>query len=125
MVRWGLEAYGQRIHDNWWMTETGGQLIANFPSLPLKPGSMGKAIPGVEVAILDDQGHEVPRGEMGNLCIKAGWPAMMRQVWKNEEKYKEYFAFPGWYISGDSATMDEDGYIWFQGRVDDVISDGW
>lgn len=121
VVRWGLEAYGQRIHDNWWMTETGGQLIANFPSLPLKPGSMGKAIPGVEVAILDDKGQEVPRGEMGNLCIKAGWPAMMRQVWKNEEKYKEYFAFPGWYISGDSASMDEDGYIWFQGRVDDVI----
>lgn len=121
VVRWGLKAYGQRIHDNWWMTETGGQLIANFPSMPLKPGSMGKAIPGVEVAILDDKGNEVPRGEMGNLCIKAGWPAMMRKVWKNEEKFNEYFAFPGWYISGDSASMDEDGYLWFQGRVDDVI----
>lgn len=121
VVRWGLEAYGLRIHDNWWMTETGAQVIANFPSMPMKPGSMGKPIPGVEVAILNNDGDEVPRGQMGNLCLKANWPAIMRKIWKNEPKYNEYFEFPGWYVSGDSASMDEDGYIWFQGRVDDII----
>jgi len=121
VVRWGLKVYGLRIHDTWWMTETGGQLIVNFPCMPIKPGSMGRPFPGIQVAILDDQGNEVPRGQMGNLCIKAGWPSMMRKIWKNEKKYEEYFRIPGWYISGDSAVMDEDGYVWFQGRVDDVI----
>lgn len=121
VVRWGMKAYGQRIHDNWWMTETGGQLIANYPSMPLKPGSMGRPFPGIQVAILDDNGEEVPRGAVGNLCIKTPWPAMMRKIWKNEAKYNEYFKFPGWYLSGDVAKMDEDGYIWFQGRADDVI----
>ncbi|MBE3595528.1 MAG: acetate--CoA ligase [Hydrogenibacillus sp.] len=121
VVRWGLRVYGQRIHDTWWMTETGGQLIVNFPSVPIKPGSMGRPFPGVEVAILDDEGREVPRGEIGNLCIKTPWPGMMRKIWKNEAKYQEYFKFPGWYLSGDVAAMDEDGYVWFKGRADDVI----
>jgi acetyl-CoA synthetase len=82
---------------------------------------MGKAIPGVEVAIVDDQGNELPANRMGNLAIKKGWPSMMRQIWNNPEKYESYFLPGGWYVSGDSAFMDEDGYVWFQGRVDDVI----
>jgi len=122
VVRWGLKVYGQRIHDTWWMTETGAQLICNYPCMPIKPGSMGKPIPGVEAAILDDHGNVLPPYQMGNLAIKTPWPSMMRKIWNNPAKYQEYFRFPGWYISGDSAYMDEDGYFWFQGRVDDVIN---
>ncbi|ADH99558.1 acetate--CoA ligase [Salisediminibacterium selenitireducens] len=122
VVRWGMEAYGKRIHDTWWMTETGGMLICNYPSEPIKPGSMGKPFPGITAAILDNQGKEVPPGEMGHLAIKAGWPSQMRKIWKNEAKFKDYFYFDGWYVSGDTAYMDEEGYFWFQGRNDDVIN---
>ncbi|MWV45161.1 acetate--CoA ligase [Paenibacillus sp. HJL G12] len=122
VVRWGQKVYGQRIHDTWWMTETGGHLICNYPSMAIKPGSMGRPIPGVQAAILDDNGNEVPPYTMGNLAIKTPWPSMMNQIWKNPSKYQEYFRIPGWYVSGDSAYMDEEGYFWFQGRVDDVIN---
>jgi acetyl-CoA synthetase len=121
VVYWGLKAYDLTIHDTWWMTETGMQLICNYASMDVKPGSMGKSFPGVEAGIIDDEGKEVPPLTMGNLAIKAGWPSMMREIWKNEPKYKEYFRFEPWYISGDSAYMDEEGYFWFQGRIDDVI----
>ncbi|GMX62304.1 acetate--CoA ligase [Paenibacillus elgii] len=122
VVRWGLKVYDQRIHDTWWMTETGGHLICNYPSMAIRPGSMGKPIPGVEAAIIDDAGNVLPPFRMGNLAIKTPWPSMMRKIWNNPAKYEEYFRIPGWYISGDSAYMDEDGYFWFQGRVDDVIN---
>ncbi|MNH83402.1 Acetyl-coenzyme A synthetase [compost metagenome] len=122
VVRWGLKVYGKRIHDTWWMTETGGQLICNYPSLPMKPGSMGRPLPGIEAAIIDDMGNVLPPYRMGNLAIKTPWPSMMRKIWNNLAKYEEYFRIQGWYISGDSAYMDEDGYFWFQGRIDDVIN---
>lgn len=122
VVYWGMKVFEKRIHDNWWMTETGGQLISNYRSMPIKPGSMGKPIPGVYATILDNQGNELPPNRMGNLAIKAGWPSMMRTIWKNPAKYEEYFHIPGWYISGDSAYKDEEGYFWFQGRIDDVIN---
>ncbi|WP_223066442.1 acetate--CoA ligase [Paenibacillus caui] len=122
VVRWGLSTYGQRIHDTWWMTETGAQLICNYPSMEIKPGSMGKPLPGIQAAIIDDQGNVLPPNHMGNLAIRTPWPSMMRRIWNNEAKYEEYFRIPGWYISGDSAFMDEDGYFWFQGRIDDVIN---
>ncbi|WP_412458317.1 acetate--CoA ligase [Kroppenstedtia eburnea] len=122
VVRWGLKAYERRIHDNWWMTETGGILISNYPAMAIKPGSMGKPFPGIEAGIIDDEGNELPPNQMGNLAIKTPWPAMMCKIWKNEPKYQEYFRVPGWYISGDSAYRDEDGYFWFQGRIDDVIN---
>ncbi|WP_308634520.1 acetate--CoA ligase [Paenibacillus silvisoli] len=122
VVRWGLKVYNQRIHDTWWMTETGGQLICNYPSMEIKPGSMGKPIPGVQAAIIDDSGNELPPYRMGNLAIRTPWPSMMRKVWNNPAKYEEYFRIQGWYISGDSAYQDEDGYFWFQGRIDDVIN---
>ncbi|SET13689.1 acetyl-CoA synthetase [Salinibacillus kushneri] len=121
VIHWGIEAFNKRIHDNWWMTETGGQLISNYPSLDIKPGSMGKPIPGVEAAIIDNEGNKLPPNQMGNLAIKKGWPSMMRQIWKRPEKYESYF-IGDWYVSGDSAYMDEDGYFWFQGRLDDVIN---
>ncbi|WOV83232.1 acetate--CoA ligase [Sporosarcina jeotgali] len=121
VVRWGMETFNMRIHDTWWMTETGAQMICNFGSLPLKPGSMGKPVPGIEAAIVDDQGNVLPPNRMGNLALKKGWPAMMRAIWNNPEKYESYFLNDEWYVSGDSAYMDEDGYFFFQGRVDDVI----
>ncbi|WP_127493503.1 acetate--CoA ligase [Paenibacillus glycanilyticus] len=122
VVRWGMKVYNQRIHDTWWMTETGGQLICNYPSMDIKPGSMGKPLPGVKAAIIDDQGNELPPYRMGNLAVQTPWPSMMRKIWNNPSKYEEYFRIQGWYISGDSAYMDEDGYFWFQGRIDDVIN---
>lgn len=121
VIRWGEKVFDLQIHDTWWMTETGAHLICNYPCLEIKPGSMGKAIPGIEAAIVDDQGNVLPPNRMGNLAIKKGWPAMMKAVWNNKEKYDSYFMPGGWYVSGDSAYMDEDGYFWFQGRVDDVI----
>ena len=122
VVRWGWRVYERRIHDNWWMTETGHQLISNYPSMEIRPGSMGKPIPGVEATILDESGKKVPPGTLGLLCIKAGWPGMMRQIWNNPAKYQEYFRFPGYYFTGDTSYYDEDGYFWFQGRADDVIN---
>jgi acetyl-CoA synthetase len=122
VVRWGLKVYGQRIHDTWWMTETGAQLICNYPSMPIKPGSMGRPLPGTDAAILDDAGNELPPFRMGNLAIKTPWPSMMRKIWNNPAKFEEYFRIPGWYVSGDSAYRDDEGYFWFQGRVDDVIN---
>ncbi|KXH87165.1 acetate--CoA ligase [Sporosarcina sp. HYO08] len=121
VIRWGMDVFNLRIHDTWWMTETGAQTICNFGSLPIKPGSMGKPVPGIEVAIVDNQGNVLPPNRMGNLAIKKGWPAMMRQIWNNQEKYDSYFLNNEWYVSGDSAYMDEEGYFFFQGRVDDVI----
>ncbi|MBD7943498.1 acetate--CoA ligase [Psychrobacillus sp. FSL K6-2684] len=121
VIKWGMQVFNKRIHDTWWMTETGAQMICNYGCLPIKPGSMGKPLPGVKAAIIDNNGVEVPPFTMGNLAIKKGWPSMMRQVWKNQEKFESYFINDEWYFSGDSAYMDDDGYFWFQGRVDDVI----
>lgn len=121
VIRWGMNAFGLRIHDTWWMTETGGQVICNYPCMEIRPGSMGKPIPGVKAAIVDNEGNEVPPYTMGNLAIGKDWPAMMRGIWNNKQKYESYFMPGDWYVSGDSAYMDEDGYFWFQGRIDDVI----
>jgi acetyl-CoA synthetase len=119
-IRWGMKVFGLPIHDNWWQTETGGILIANYPCMPIKLGSMGKPLPGIVAAIVDDKGNELPEGKPGNLAIKPPWPAMMREIWKNPEKYKSYFV-KNWYITGDIAFRDKDGYFWFVGRADDII----
>lgn len=121
VIRWGIETLNLRIHDNWWMTETGSSICANFRCNPIRPGSMGKPLPGITVSIIDDQGNELPPNRMGNLAIKPKWPAMVRTIWNNPERYEQYF-LNGWFISGDSAYMDSDGYFWFEGRVDDVIN---
>lgn len=119
-IRWGLKAFGLPFHDNWWQTETGGILIANYPCLPIKLGSMGKPFPGIVAGIVDDSGKELPPGKEGNLAIKPGWPSMMHTIWRRPHKYDSYFV-KGWYISGDRAWKDKDGYFWFVGRADDVI----
>ncbi len=121
VVRWGMEVLKRRIHDNWWQTETGAPCISNFPCMTVRPGSMGKAVPGVVAAIVDENGVELPSGKEGFLALRPGWPSMMTGIWGNVTKYREYFYVPGWYASGDQAYKDEDGYIWFLGRADDVI----
>lgn len=121
VIKWGMKVFGKRIHDTWWMTETGAQMICNYPSMDIRLGSMGKPIPGIEAAIVDDRGEVLPPNRMGNLAIKKSWPSIMREIWGNPEKYQSYFLRDTWYVSGDSAYMDEDGYFWFQGRIDDVI----
>ena len=119
-IRWGLKAFGLPFHDNWWQTETGGILIANYPSMDIKLGSMGKPIPGVTADIVGDGGKVLGPNKEGNLAIKPGWPSMMIKIWRRPKKYASYFEH-GWYITGDRAYKDNDGYFWFVGRADDVI----
>ncbi len=119
-VIWGKEAFGLYFHDTWWQTETGSIMIANTPDLEIKPGSMGKPLPWMQAAILDDDGNPLPANTEGNLCLKPKWPSIMRTVWNNQEKYDSYFK-NGWYFSGDHAKIDDTGYFWFIGRADDVI----
>ena len=120
-ITWGLEAFDQAIHDNWWQTETGAILIANYPFQQVRLGSMGRPIPGIEAAILDDDYNQVSPGTDGNLAIKPGWPSMFHTYWQNEEMYNSKFK-KGWYITGDQARVDDDGFFWFVGRADDVIN---
>jgi acetyl-CoA synthetase len=119
-IRWGIKAFGLPFHDTWWQTETGAMMIANYPSMDMKVGSMGKPIPGVIAGIVDDNGRKVATGKEGNLAIKPGWPSQMSKIWRRPNKYKSYFV-NGWYLSGDHAWRDRDGYYWFIGRADDVI----
>jgi acetyl-CoA synthetase len=123
-VVWSQQAFGRPFHDNWWQTETGGIMIANFAALPVKPGSMGKPLPGIEAAIVErtPQGARVvdqPDVE-GELALKAGWPSMFRGYLGEDERYAKCFV-DGWYLTGDLARRDRDGYYWFVGRSDDVI----
>ncbi|OOE12832.1 acetate--CoA ligase [Fictibacillus arsenicus] len=122
VIYWGKNILGKRIHDTWWMTETGAQLIVNLPNATIKPGSMGKAFPGITATVLDEEGKELPPFSVGHLAIKAPWPAIMKEVWQNAEKYRSYFGWGDWYVSGDLAYRDDDGYIFFQGRSDDMIN---
>jgi acetyl-CoA synthetase len=123
-VVWGEKVLGLPIHDNWWQTETGGIMIANFPSMDIRPGSMGKPLPGVEAAIVRRTNDDVevvtePNVE-GDLALRPGWPSMFRGYLHEEERYRKCFA-GGWYITGDLAKRDADGYYWFVGRADDII----
>ncbi len=121
VVRWGMKVLGRRIYDTWWQTETGAHIVCNYPCMAIKPGSMGKPIPGVQASVVDEEGKEVPPKTEGFLAVRPGWPSMMLGIWRSTPRYKEYFRVPGWYISGDMAFRDEDGYFWFLGRSDDVI----
>ena len=122
VIKWGMNVYTLPIHDTWWQTETGSIMIANYPCIPIKPGSMGKPFPGIEAAIIDSEGNELPDGHHGILALKPGWPSMLRKVWGDEARFKEYFNIAGWYTTGDTAYKDEEGYFWFVGRADDVIN---
>ena len=123
-VWWGEETLGMPIHDNWWQTETGGIMIANTPAMDVKPGSMGKPLPGVEAAIVRRTETEFSfvreKDVEGELALRAGWPSMFRGYLGQEERYRKSFV-EGWYLTGDLAKRDADGYFWFVGRADDVI----
>ncbi len=121
-IWWGMEAFGLPFHDTWWQTELGGISITNYPCLDIKPGSMGKPLPGIQAAVLDNDGQEVANNKEGDLALKAASvSSLMKTIWNNQAKFDSYFK-DGWYISGDRAFMDNDGYFWFVGRSDDVIN---
>jgi len=124
-VWWGLEALGLPIHDNWWQTETGGIMIANTPAMDIKPGSMGKPLPGIDAFIVrrevDGTIAEVREPDVeGELALRPGWPSMFRGYLNQEDRYRKCYA-GGYYLTGDLARRDQDGYYWFVGRADDVI----
>jgi acetyl-CoA synthetase len=123
-VLWGVKALGLPIHDNWWQTETGGILIANYPVMDIRPGSMGRPLPGIEAAIVHRDKDTVRVIEepniQGELAIRPGWPSMFRGYLHDEERYHKCFV-GGWYLTGDLAMRDADGYFWFVGRADDII----
>jgi acetyl-CoA synthetase len=124
-VRWGAEAFDRPFHDNWWQTETGAIMIANFPGMEIRPGSMGRPVPGIDAAIVRRRESggvdliEAP-GEEGEIALRPGWPSMFRGYWNEPERYARCFA-DGFYLTGDLARRDADGYFWFIGRSDDVI----
>jgi acetyl-CoA synthetase len=124
-VEWGRIALGRPFHDNWWQTETGGIMIANFLSMDIKPGSMGKPLPGIEAAIVRRNASGsletiLDSEEQGELALRPGWPSMFRAYLNEPERYAKCFA-DGWYLTGDLAKRDADCYYWFVGRSDDVI----
>lgn len=123
-VLWGERVLGLPIHDNWWQSETGGIMIANYASMDIHPGSMGKPLPGIEAAIVrrtDDGVELIDTSETkGELALKRGWPSMFRGYLGEEARYQKCFA-GDWYLTEDLATRDADGYFWFVGRADDII----
>ncbi|MEV0067970.1 MULTISPECIES: acetate--CoA ligase [unclassified Amycolatopsis] len=132
VVVWGQEALGLPVHDNWWQTETGAIMIANLAAAEIRPGSMGRPLPGVTAGLLErgpDGRALVTGGRVreitapgmeGELALRPGWPSMFRAYWHDSERYARAFA-DGWYLTGDIARRDQDGYYWFVGRADDVI----
>jgi acetyl-CoA synthetase len=122
-VIWGQQVFGLPFHDNWWQSETGGIMIANTADMDIKPGAMGKPLPGVEAGIVacdGDTAKEQPDGTIGELALRPGWPSMMRAYLGQPERYARCFV-GGWYLTGDLAMRDGDGYFWFVGRADDLI----
>jgi acetyl-CoA synthetase len=124
-VTWSEKKLGMPFHDTYWQTETGSIMISNFPGMKVKPGSMGKPFPGITSVLLDPKTFQPisEHGKVGLIAFQPGWPAMMRSPWTNKEKYEEKFV-NSWYLPGDRANMDKDGYFWFVGRDDDVINTG-
>ena len=127
--KWYFDVIGKNkcpIIDTWWQTETGGMMISNLPgieTIPLKPGSATRQIPGVDVAVVDDDGHEVENGTKGSLIIRNPWPGMLLTLWGDDDKYKNVYwsKYEGMYYPGDYAIKDDDGYLWLLGRSDDVL----
>jgi acetyl-CoA synthetase len=124
-VVWGQTAFGRPFHDNWWQTETGGIMIANYAAMDVRPGSMGRPLPGVEAAIVrrvgDDRVEVIEEPDVqGELALSPGWPSMFRGYWEEPARYRKCFV-GGFYLTGDLARRDADGYFWFVGRADDVI----
>jgi len=124
-VVWSREVLGRPFHDTYWQTETGCIVVTNFPGMPVKPGSMGKPFPGITATVLDPSTYEplAEPGKAGLLALRPGWPSMLRAYWRNPEAYEKKFR-NGWFVCGDRASIDSDGYFWFVGRDDDVINTG-
>jgi len=124
-VVWSKEVFGKPFHDTFWQTETGCIVITNFPGMSVKPGSMGKPFPGITATVLDPRTYEsVNRaGVAGLIALRPGWPSQIRGYWNNEAGFQAKFR-NGWYLCGDRASIDPDGYFWFMGRDDDVINTG-
>ena len=122
-VHWSLRVFDKPFHDSYWQTETGSIMITNFPGMRVKPGSMGRAFPGITATVLDLKTYEPidQPGRIGLIGFKPGWPAMMRGYWNNELTYKNKFK-NGWYLPGDRSSIDNEGYFWFAGRDDDIIN---
>ncbi|MCT2223901.1 acetate--CoA ligase [Microbacterium paraoxydans] len=119
------------VIDTWWQSETGAAMIAPLPGItPLKPGSASVPLPGIDVAVVDENGDEVAPGRSGTLVVRRPWPGMARTVWGNPERYRDAYwaayagvgAHGGYYVAGDGATRDADGFIWILGRLDDVVN---
>ena len=121
---WAKQHLGRSPHDTWWMTETGMICLANFTSMDIKPGSMGRPVPGIEAAILDDHGKPMPPMSLGDLALRVEWPGMMSGLWQDEDRYEDYFRFKGWFLTGDIAIKDDEGYYYHQGRNDDLLKAG-
>ncbi len=123
-VRWGEDTFGIPILDNWWQTETGGIMISNYRNMPVRPGSMGKPLPGIEAAIAEISADSfsiiTEPDRSGQLVLKRGWPSMFKTYLHEEERYQKCFRGE-WYVTGDLARRDIDGYYWFVGRADDII----
>jgi len=124
-VIWSERVFGKPFHDTYWQTETGSIMISNYPGMKIKPGSMGRAFPGITSCVLDINTYEpiTESGKIGLIAFKPGWPSMMRTYWRNEETYQKKFR-NGWYLPGDRSSIDNEGYFWFVGRDDDVINTG-
>jgi len=124
-VIWSEEVFGKPFHDTFWQTETGCIVITNFPGMPVKPGSMGKPFPGITATVLNPKTYEPidHPGVAGLIALRPGWPSQIRGYWNNEKGFQAKFK-NGWYLCGDRASIDPDGYYWFQGRDDDVINTG-
>jgi acetyl-CoA synthetase len=122
-VIWSEKVFGLPFHDSYWQTETGSIMISNYPGMKIKPGSMGRPFPGITAAILHPETYQpiAAAGPIGLIAFRPGWPSMMRAYWRNEETYRKKFK-NGWYLSGDRARLDKEGYFWFVGRDDDVIN---
>jgi acetyl-CoA synthetase len=123
VVYWTKRVLKAPVHDTWWMTETGMIMIANYPAMPIKPGSIGRPVPGVTAAVIGADGEELPLLTLGELAIKSGWPSMMTGILRDSAEYSRYFRGP-WFVSGDTAYVDEDGYFYYQGRDDDLVKIG-
>ena len=130
---WGKRVLGLPIHDNWWQTETGGIMVANTPAFDIKPGSMGRPLPGVEAVIVEHRDTDTDDGPVtvieqpdveGELALRVGWPSMFRGYLNQQERYRRCFQADregDLYLTGDLVKRDSDGYLWFVGRADDVI----
>jgi acetyl-CoA synthetase len=125
-VIWSGRVFGKPFRDTYWQAEIGSIMIANFPEMKIKPGSMGKPCTGITAVIPDPVTYKplIKQVEIGLIAFKPSWPSMIRNYWNNPKKYSEKF-FNGWYLTGDKGRIDNDGYFWFIVKDDDVINRGW